>query len=504
MKLADFNKSKLNILMTVLCQIVAVACGIVIPRTMIKNFGSAAYGITTSIAQFLSYISLIEGGIARVARAELYYPLVEKNDYEISRVYYAIKRFFRNVGLIFILYTAALSFVYYDIAHVTDMSRELVFLLIWVISISSLAKYMGGLANLTLLNADQKQYIGSTIVLLTTTLNALMISILANSGQSILTVKTASSIVFVLQPLGYALFVRRQYKLQNPGKNISQLKQKWTGIGQHIAYFLHTNTDVVLLTLFSDIRLVAVYNVYKLVISNIRKIAGSFTGGMEAAFGELISMGEQKKLQNSFWNYKFLLSFVSIILFGTTALMIIPFIKLYTKGINDADYIRPMFAVILLFAETVDCLVHPCCSLPISANKLKETRWGSYAEAVVNIGLSMLLIWWNPLVGIALGTLCAALIKAMYYMFYSAKHILHIRFRLLIKNFLFTTLSIALFAWLGGLLTRADIINNFVQWTMMGFVSVAVVCVFTALASTLVYPQEFKWFIQRFKRKITG
>ena len=63
------SRAKKNILVSLGSQIVVLLCGIVVPRTMIGTFGSEAYGASASIVQFLSYITLLEGGIGGVARA---------------------------------------------------------------------------------------------------------------------------------------------------------------------------------------------------------------------------------------------------------------------------------------------------------------------------------------------------------------------------------------------------------------------------------------------------
>lgn len=496
MKKQTIHKAKLNIITTLVSQLAATACGIVIPRVMIGTFGSAVYGLITSITQFLSYISLLEGGIGRVARAELYGPLAEQNNYEISRVYHAIKHFFKIVGVAFLVYTLVLSFVYYDIADTEILGRWDVFFLIWIISSITLAKYMGGLANLTLMNANQKQYVGNVIVMASTIVNAVLIIVLTQLGCSVFAVKLGSSLVYIAQPVCYAIYVRRHYQIAPVGKDRSKLKQKWTGIGQHIAYFLHTNTDVVLLTLFAEIRLVAVYSVYRLVASSIRKIASSFTGGMEAAFGELIAQKKVTALQNAFRKYQFLISSVSIVLFGTAAIMIIPFVRLYTKGVTDAPYIQPLFAMMLLSAEALDCIIHPCCSLPVAANQLKQSRSGSYTEAAVNIGLSLLLIRWNPLIGIAIGTLAAAIIKSVYYIVYSAKNILKVKVWELLKNFLSTGLILGLCALAGMTLLTEQHITSYFSWAVWSAAACILVTAATLLMSILMYSNELKTLIR--------
>lgn len=486
------HRAKRNIITTLVSQLVATLCGVMIPRMMISAFGSTMYGMTTSIAQFLSYISLLEGGIARVARAELYGPLAQKNDYEISRVYHAIKHFFAIVGIAFLGYTLILSLTYYDIAQVTEAGRRYTFFLVWVISGGTLAKYLGGLSNLTLINADQKQYVGNLIITAATISNMLLIVILINTGCDMLVVKIGSSIIYIAQPICYGIYVRRHYKLPPVGANRSKLQQKWTGMGQHIAYFLHTNTDVVILTLFADLRLVAVYSVYRLVISSIRMITASFGSGMEAAFGEVYARKEQTRLQKVFFRYKHLLSFMSVVLFGTTAVLIVPFIRLYTSGISDADYIQPVFGMTLLFAESMDCFMHPCCSLPISANKLKETRWGSYGEAVINIVLSLILVHWSPLLGIALATLIATVFKSVFYMSYAAKNILCVRIGSLLKNFLITIGLIGLFA-VAGILVMANIqMGSYFVWIVWGIGTFGAVSIMTTAVYFVFYPKELK------------
>lgn len=486
------RNSKKNIITTLLSQLVITVCGVLIPRVMLRTYGSELYGLTTSVAQFLSYVALLEGGIGRVARGELYAPLAQNDCVGISRVYHAIKRFFMLVGLAFLGYTLILSVAYHDMAGVQQAGWWHTFLLVWIISTGTLAKYLWGLSNLTLLNADQKQYIGNYVVTGATIINALFVVVLAKSGLNILAVKIGSSLVYVAQPLCYWLYVKKHYKLPKVGKDRSKLKQKWTGIGQHIAYFVHTNIDVVILTLFANLQLVAVYSVYKLVISSVRKIVASFTSGMEAGFGELIAQKEQSRLQAAFRKYKHMLSFASVVLFGCTAVLIVPFVKLYTASVTDADYIQPAFAIVLLLSEAIDCFMHPCSSLPISANQLKQTKWGSYGEAAINVGLSLILVHWDPLLGIALATLLATVFKGIYYMIYAAKHILQIKIRELGFNFLLTSSMIALFSFLGHILIKEDTISNYGQWILWGFGVFAAISLFTSLVFFVCYPADQK------------
>lgn len=462
------SKRKLNIVSSLASQIVTLACGIITPRVLLAAFGSEAYGIAVSITQFLAYISLLESGIGGVARGKLYEPLAKRDFVEVGSIFFAVKRFFLYVGCAFFLYSLVLGFAYHDLAHVALFSRTYIFFLVLVISLATMAKYMGGLAYLTLLVSDQKQYIVNGISIMITVSNTVAIVLLTRLHFDLIWVKLGSSLLFILRPLLYFYFCRKLYPLPKKPKEHAVLEQKWTGIGQHLSYFLHRNTDVVLLTLFSDIRLVAVYSVYSLIVNSIRSVAESFSGGMEAAFGELIAMRQEQELRRQFKRYSTLLSVVSFVLFSSTGILILPFVRLYTSGITDADYIRPAFALLLTLAEAINCIALPFSSLPVAANHLKQTRWGAYGEAIINITLSCILIHWNPLVGVVIGTVAASLFRAVFYLVYSVKHLLRLSPLSVLLRFLLLLLMMSAVMFGGMYLLQNVEIESYIRWAFYG------------------------------------
>ena len=486
------KKVKLNVASTLANQLVATLCGLLIPWIMIDTFGSAAYGATTSIAQFLSYIALLEGGIGRVARGALYKPLAERDDERISQVYLAVKRFFAYIGLAFAGYVLVLALCYHDMADVTDFTREYTFMLVVGIAIGKFAEYMGGISKVTLLNADQRQYVVNGVYMITNVLNVLLIVTLANLGVDILWVKVVSSAVFVLRPVMFSLYLRRNYHIRKTGVK-AQLPNKFTGIAQHTAYVIQNNTDIMMLTLLADLRCVAVYSVYHLVVFSLRNVATSFTGGMEALLGDMAAKGEEENLRRTYRSYKLILTALIVTLFGTAAILIVPFVRLYTEGVTDADYIQPAFALILVWAEALNCLVLPCFNLTIAANKLKDSQIGAYGEAIINVVVSLVLVLvWDPLVGVAVGTLVSTIFKCVYYVSFAGKHILKIKvYRMLLK---WAAAALALVAVTSGgmcLMTYVPV-SGYLTWILLGM-GFAVATGAAGLAlGVVLYPGYFK------------
>ena len=485
---------KMNVLSTLVHQLVTTLCGLIIPWIMIDTFGSDAYGLTISIAQFLSYITLFEGGIGRVARGALYKPLAERDDEKISQVYLAVKRFFTWIGLAFAAYVVVLAFGYHSMADVdaAQFTWSYTFFLVVGIAIGKFAEYMIGISKMTLLNADQKQYVVNGVYIITNLLNVALIVILAKSGVDILWVKIVSSLVFVLRPLMYAWYVHKHYNLHKPGVKAS-LPNKFTGIAQHTAYVIQNNTDVMMLTLMADLPSVAVYSVYHLVVFSLRNIATSFTGGMEALLGEMAAKGEQETLRKTYRSYKLILTVLTILLFGTAAILIVPFVKLYTDGTTDANYIQPLFALIMVVAEALNCLSLPCFNLTIAANKLKESQFGAYGEAAINVVVSLVLILvWDPLVGVAMGTLAATAFKAVYYTVFTGKHILKTKLSPLLIKLCATTLALLGVAMGGMWLIEDVLIYKYTQWIVWGFVFAVVTGLLGLVLGVLLYPGNLK------------
>lgn len=54
------KKAILNIITSLLLQVVVLICGFIVPKLIITNFGSDVNGLISSITQFLAYISLLE------------------------------------------------------------------------------------------------------------------------------------------------------------------------------------------------------------------------------------------------------------------------------------------------------------------------------------------------------------------------------------------------------------------------------------------------------------
>ena len=475
------EKAKLNMSFSLLQQIIAFICGLIVPRMMLSAFGSEAYGATSSISTFLAYVTLLEGGVGVVTRSALYKVLGGSIE-DISKVINETKRFYRKIAIIFILYVFVLASVFKQISHNTIFTYWYSFTLVIVIAISIFFDYFIGISYTLLLQADQLNYIAVIFRCASTILNTIFVVFLIYLHCDLLIVKIVSSIVFLLRPVMISIYVKRRYKLTNDISTEKLLKNKSSALGQHIAWTLHNNTDITVLTIFKGLKYVSVYSVHNMVISQLQNIISSFTSGMEAVFGSMIGNGESDNLKKTFGYYETLISIISISLFSTAAVLIVPFIEIYTAGITDIKYTDPIFAISLIIASNLYCMRTPYGNIIIAAGRYKETQIGAYGEAILNIVISITLVIKFGLVGVAIGTVVATLFRFFFYVEYLSNHIIYRPMTKWYKRLALNGITFFSIYYSCTWLISHFVINSYSKWVLAGII----VTVFASTVSVLM------------------
>ncbi len=497
------KRAALNISVSFCYQLVSLVSGIFIPQLMIKSFGSELYGATTSILNFLSYITLLEGGVGGVAMAALYKPLAENDMTRISAIMNELKHFFRIIAFIFIAYSLIIALSFSTISHISVLSFSESFILVIILSMTTCMEYFFGVSYSILIQADQKVYVTDFTGIIVHILYPILVVLLIHNGASIFVVKFVSSCAFALRTIALWLYIRHNYDLDYKVKNRDKdaLKDKWIGLGQHLAWFLYSNTDIVVLTVFANLKAVAVYSVYSLVIKCIQNITLSAGSGMEAVFGELIAKKEKKELDKAFISYETLLSIVAIVALAVTYVMIIPFVTLYTKGVTDVNYTEPLFAFLLICVALVNVLRTPYHNVVIASGAFKETQWASYGEAFLNVVLSILFVKKLGLVGVAIGTLVAVLFRGIYYVVFLSKNIINRKITLFLKREAINAISFALIAFIGKKISSYFVYSSYINWVLSAFLVTLSALIIVILFNYIFYRDFFKNLPKLFKKK---
>lgn len=489
----------LNSVSALILQIVTIISGFIIPKIILIYFGSSVNGLISSLLQFLSYISLVEGGVTGVIYASLYKPIINKDNNKINSLLATADRFYKKIGFIFILYSIAIS-VLYPLFINGDFGFIYVFTLTLILSITLFIQYMFSITLKTLLIADKKVYIVSFSQVLITIVNIILTYLSAILYPNIHLMKFISGFMYILQPIIYNYYIHKNYNINlNTKIDNSLLKNRWNGFAINIAAFIHNSTDITILTLFSNLKLVSVYSIYFLVINGLGSIVKSISAGIEPTIGQSYAIGDKDDLNFKMDLYEFINLMLVGFLFTVGALQITPFVHLYTRDILDMDYYQPIFGYILILSEALYLIKFPHLSLAYSANKFKEITRPAYIEAAINIIISVLLVRRIGLLGVAIGTLIAMVYRLIFHIKFTTEIISGRSQSLFYKKLLImiTATSVSLF------LCRLFNINqsNFLYFIYVSSIYSIIVMFVYFITALIFFKKEFRFFFNYLKRK---
>ncbi len=475
------NRTLINMGMAWLAQIVTVISGLILPRLYLQYFGSETNGLIQSITQFLNYVNLLEGGLGSVFLASLYKPLANKDNDELSKKVAAAQSYFRVIGIIFVVYTVVLA-VIYPIIVKSDFDYIYVSTLILILSIGLFVQFFFSLTYKLLLQADRRVYIVLGTQIITTILNVIIISVSLVFIRSIHIVKIISTIIFLIQPIIFNLYINKNYKIDTKLKVNAkeEIPERWSCLGQNIAFFIHNNTDITLLSLIKGLKIVSVYSVHTMVVFGLKNLVMAFSQVFSPKIGISLAENNPQKIEDQIDQYEFISYFISTIFFGVCICLIVPFVMLYTSSITDVNYHKPVFAIILTYSEYIYCIRNPYIAVVYGAGKFKETAISAYLEAGINIVVSLILIWSFGLIGIVIGTSIAMTYRWIYHLFYLKNNIINRPMGKAIKRFFISIFIIGIGFAIFKLICWFEM-NTVISWICGG-----VLCLIIFLIISLV------------------
>lgn len=492
------KKTVLNTATSLLKELVVVICGFILPRLILTTFGSKYNGLTSSITQFLSCSVLLRAGIGGATRAALYEPLAKKNKEDISAIMKATDIFMKKIGLI--LGAAIVIFaVIYPIFVNDEFEWGFTFSLFLIIGASTFAESFWGTTYLTLLQADQKLWISSLISSVCYILNTVVAAILICFVDSIHIVKLGSAVIYVLYPIVLSWYVKKTYEIDlNVEPNNTAISQRWDAFWHQAATFIMSNVGVIVLTFFSEIVEVSVYSVYTLVVNGLKKVIFSFSNGLEAAFGNMIANKEHSALKKNFSLMEWVIYTISTIVCTCAIILILPFVRIYTSGVTDVNYIRPLFAYIMLCSLFFNCVRIPYQLVVQAVGHYKQTKNGAILESVINIVLSTAFVIKYGLVGVAIGTLVATVFRTIQYSNYICK-IVEDRTMLATVHRILIAFSEAIITILLVNMLHLPQPANYLGWVVNGFITFVICCSIVLSGSLLFDRKNVNYFTSKIK-----
>lgn len=412
-----------NIIASALSQLVTLALGIIIPRLVIVNLGSEANGLLNTISNVLVYVALLEAGVGMASRQALYGPVGRQDREGINAVLAATDHFYKRTGRWYFAVIVLLTFVF-PLTLDSELPRWQIMAVMFLSGMPGVIKYYYQGKFTILLRTEGKGYILtniSTAVHVATSLSKIALLL---AGADIVGLQLMYLAFNLLEVGCLALYIRKRYPWIDlrVKPNFDAISQSKNALVHQISTLIFFNTDSLLLTWFCGLKTVSVYSIYTTFLGIIVTALGYFNS-VDFILGQAFHSDRKRylKLIDTYEVFKMTLTFC---LFCIANLFINPFLKLYTAGVSDINYIDK-YLPYLLIATYLLSNGRASSSLTIDfAGHFKQTQYRSILESAINIVVSIVCVRRFGIYGVLMGTIVALLYRTNDMVLYANRKIL--------------------------------------------------------------------------------
>lgn len=496
------HRTKRNMISAIVAQIVTIITGFLVQRYILITYGSTYNGLISSITQILQYLVLLEAGLTTASIQALYKPITEHDSKTINGILSATKNKFFKVGEIFLTALLLSSFVLPFVVS-DEVSYWFTFAITIASGIGSGLTYMFINKYQALFFAENRT---SLVYNLTSTSNiAICIAkiLLMTCGASIVFVQAATLIGVLIR----LVIMRTIFKKDYPELSLNKdprydLISKSNNVLVHqIAGFVHNNTDVLLITIFADLKSVSLYTVYNMVYSHVNSLMQSvFAQAPMGYFGQFYAK-DRDNYKGLFSTFETGYTCITFIVMTAVMEMILPFVSLYTKGVNDISYINPLLAWLFFFAQTLNLVRIPSILTVNVSGYFKETQKGAIIEAIINLSVSIPLFFVYGVHGLLIGTIAAMLYRSIDITLFTYRMICKKK----ILSFFVKMITHFVIA-VGCIILSSHIIESLVttwmSWVLCGICAFIITSIVFAIIDLVLYRNEMTEFGTIIKRII--
>lgn len=507
-KMSNFDKSKKNVIFSLGAQLLSMCVGILLPRVILVGYGSEVNGLLNSVTQIIAYMAIFEAGIQSVATKALYATIARDDKPATNSILSAVHRSYRRIGTAYSVALFFLAMVYALFASVQTLSYGEVWLIVFFSGLANVVAFFRHAKYRILLVTDGKEYILIILNTITTITNNALKILLLSQNVDVCLVVIITFCTSLIQVFFIERHIQRHYQwidLQVK-PDLDALKQNKHVFIHQIAGLIFFNIDVLLLTLFCDLKAVSVYSVYKLIIGHISSFVSIPYKSSSFALGQQFTLNRDR-FYSLFSGVQVLYCSLVFSILTVTYFLMPFFISLYTKGIQDIAYCDPYLPFLFVFAELLNLLrVPPSHVVGNCAGHFKETLPQTIAETLINLFVSIVGVIMLGIYGVLLGTIVALFYRTLDFAIYVYKRILmkSVKRTLLLYgvNLLLSVIAICF------LQVLPIQINSYIDFAIYGvIVSVPMIVIFTCV-NYLSFRNEMQVAVQlvltRIQRKLSS
>ena len=418
------EKIKYNLVLGVLSEILTIVLGILVPRLILTSYGSEINGLLNSVTQIYSYIALLEAGIGTATVQALYKAIAAASNDQKNSILAATNKYYHKTGILYFVAIIVFS-VIYPLAVDTDIPIITIVLVIIFNGLGSVINYFFQAKYFLLLQAEGKNYIKTSLTMFTNIFKNVMKILLMYFGFDVVFVQAIAMLVSLIQMVYIIWYIKKYYKWidLNVKPDFESISQSKNVLVHQISGLVFSNTDNIVLTVFCGLKAVSVYSMYNLFFSMINTAQVTVSGSIVFLLGQTYHTDKKKfmKLYDIYEVYYMALTFM---LYSVTLYFILPFMKIFTSGVTDVEYLDKWLPYLFTFSSLLSCARNAPNNAISFAGHFKQTQNRSILEAIINLTVSLVCVNYFGIYGVLFGTIVALLYRTNDIIVYASKNVL--------------------------------------------------------------------------------
>lgn len=421
-----YKNGMLSAVFGVVQQLLTLIFGLIVPRLLIRTFGSEMNGLLSSLGNIYSYLALVEAGVGTTAIQALYGPLGRDDKCSINQIMAATAHYYNRAGFLYLAGVLLIA-VIYPLTVPTTIPSGTVFVLTILSGAGGVINFWVQGKYMVLLQAEGKKYLMSIVTTVVYIAGNVMKIILLLLGYDVIAIHIGYFIISLLQMVFYYIYMRKGYSWLDlkAEPNCEALSQSKAVFVQQIMWMICSNTDILVLTYVArDLRAVSVYTVYLMIFSAVEKLFSTLFGSFHYLLGQKYNtdIAGYMPLHRI---YESLSMYGSFALYTTAFILITPFMRVYTAGITDTQYVDSYLPFLFTFMHLLSSTREASSRVINFAGHFKQMQWRAVAESVINLIVSVVLVLKLGIYGVLLGTIVAYTYRTNDIIIYANKKILY-------------------------------------------------------------------------------
>lgn len=407
--MSRIQKTLLNARVNVLFYVLSVFVVFFTRKIFLDKLGVEFMGLTGTIGSILNFLNLAELGVGTAIGFALYKPLFENNKIEINKIIALMGYLYKRVGRIILILGIILSLFFVRIFNESSFSLLLINYCFYAFLISALLGYNYNYHQ-SLLYADQKGYLINSYLQGSRLIKQLLQAFLAFYYQDLVLWITLELVFSII----YTIIIRYKIKKVYPwlkinakfdlSENITQYEKIIKKVKQifvhKISTFISFGTDQILIFALVNIKSVALFDNYNMIIIYLNNLIAQIFGNTNASVGNLVAENDKKNILKVFWELIAIRFLIAGFIFVNLFFLFSPLIKLWLGN----EYILNNNIILLILINVFILTIRNPIDNFINAYGLFADTWAPIAQIIINLLVSIYFGHKWGIAGIMFGT----------------------------------------------------------------------------------------------------